>query len=96
MAEPLANHTQEQLDGIVTHTNVVFGELADELDSDADMTDALRVLLQSDTTVEDFVVLMTAQPQLGEKILMSSLSALVNAHSLTTVRKEIARRTDQG
>ncbi len=89
----LASRSAEELQGIIDHTDAVFRELALELDEHPAVAEALRVLIGSETTTEDFVMLMTAQPVVGQRILMSALSALVNVHSRVTVQTELRDRT---
>jgi len=88
----LTANSDEELRGIIDHTDAVFDELATELEQHPAVSEALRVLIQSETTTEDFVVLMTAQPGVGQRVLLAGLSALVNVHTRTTVRKELDRR----
>lgn len=88
----ISKRSSEELNNIVSHTDAVFRELADELDGQPAVAEALRLLIESETTTEDFVVLMTAQPGVGQRILMSALSALVNVHSRVTVQKELQAR----
>jgi hypothetical protein len=92
MSSPLADRSEDDLNAIVQHTNAVFEELRSELDNDQAATEALRVLIQSETTTEDFVVLLTGQPEVGRKLLETALSALVNVHSRATVENELSRR----
>ncbi len=88
----LTAHSDEELQGIIDHTDAVFDELANELDQHPAVSEALRVLIQSETTTEDFVVLMTAQPGVGQRVLLAGLSALVNVHTRSTVGTELDRR----
>lgn len=94
MATPLKSRSIDELQGILAHTDEVYRELASQLEGDPTLAEAVRVLIQSDTTTEDFVVLLTAQPNVGQKLLESSLSALVNVHSRVAVQVELDRRTD--
>lgn len=89
----LTDRSDPELQNIVAHTDVVFDELATELDQHPAISEALRVLIESETTTEDFVVLMTANPGVGQRVLMAGLSALVNVHTRTTVVRELERRS---
>ncbi len=89
----LSDRSTEDLNAILSHTDAVFHELAGELDEHPAVAEALRVLIASETTTEDFVVLMTAQPGVGQRVLMSALSALVNVHSRVTVQDELKSRS---
>ena len=88
----LTHRSDDDLQNIIAHTDAVFQELATELDQHPAVAEALRVLIESETTTEDFVVLMTAQPGVGQRVLMAGLSALVNVHTRTTVKNELDRR----
>lgn len=90
----LSERSIDELNGILAHTEEVFHELAAELDEHPAIAEALRLLIESETTTEDFVVLLTAQPGVGQRVLMSALSALVNVHSRATVKNELESRSN--
>lgn len=92
----LVDRSDDELSSIIAHTDAVFDELATELDQHPAVAEALRVLIESETMTEDFVVLMTAQPGVGQRVLMAGLSALVNVHTRTTVKNELDRRRLDG
>lgn len=69
-----------------------FGHLAESLDADRALAEAIHELLRAPEPVNGFLSLLNGRPQVGHQVLMSSLSALVNVHSLVTVRNEMSRR----
>ena len=91
----LAGKTDQQLQEIADHTSEVFKEVADVLDSQPEVTAAVGTLLQSESTMEDFMTLFVSQPKVTETLLMSSLSSLINAHTLVTVRNEQTERRNR-
>jgi hypothetical protein len=88
----LDDKSDQDLDNITDHVNDVFQEVAELLDTQPEVTDAVRMLLRSESTMEDFMTLFVSQPEVTQKILMGSLSAMINAHTLVTIRKELDRR----
>ena len=64
------------------------------LDAQPSVTDAVQMLIQSESTMEDFMTLFVSQPEITQKLLMGSLSAMINVHTLVTVRNELKRRSE--
>ena len=90
----LREKSDQELNDIVDHTHAVFAEVAELLDREPKVTNAVRTLIQSESTMEDFAALFISEAEITEQILMASLSSLVNAHSLMTVRNEMQRRAN--
>lgn len=91
----LSGKSDQELHQITDHVSEVFREVAELLDTDQDATSAVQMLLRSESTMEDYMTLFISQPEVTKKILMSSLSALINAHTLVTVRDELTRRASE-
>lgn len=91
----LSGKTDKDLQQITEHVSEVFREVAEVLDTDQEATAAVQMLLRSESTMEDFMTLFVSQPEVTQKVLMSSLSALVNAHTLVTVQDELTRRATE-
>ena len=83
----LDDKSDQDLNNITDHVNEVFQEVSERLDTQPEVTDAVWMLLQSESTMEDFMTLFVSQPEVTQKILMGSLSAMINAHTLVTIRK---------
>ena len=90
----LADKTDQELQDIIIHVNEVFQEVVELLDAQPTVTDAVQMLIRSESTMEDFTTLFVSQPEITKKILMGSLSAMINVHTLVTVRNEMKRRSE--
>ena len=88
----LTDESDQDLQNIINHVNEVFREVVELLDAQPTVTDAVHKLVLSESTMEDFMALFDSQPEITNKILMGALSAMINVHTLVTVRNEQKRR----
>ncbi len=93
---PLTNKNDEQLQEMLQQINQAFREVADKLDEDESLVDAVKALLRSESVLEDYTTLLVSEPEIIKQLIGSSLSALVNVHLMVTVSDELKRREDAG
>ena len=93
---PLTNKSDEQLQGMLAQIYQAFREVAEKLDEDESLVDAVKTLLRSESVLEDYTTLLVSEPEIIKQIIGSSLSALVNVHLMVTVGDELRRRADVG
>ena len=91
---PLTNKTDDQLQQMETQINQAFREVADKLDKNETLVDAVKTLLRSESVLEDYTTLLVSEPEIIKQLIGSSLSALVNVHLKVTVDDEVKRRAD--
>gem|GEM_PF-2218040 len=89
---PLTNKSDEQLQGMLTQVNQAFREVAEKLDDDERLVEAVKTLLRSESVLEDYTTLLVSEPEIIKQLIGSSLSALVNVHLMVTVSDELKRR----
>ena len=93
---PLTNKSDDQLQGMLTQIDQAFREVAEKLDEDESLVDAVKTLLRSESVLEDYTTLLVSEPEIIKQLIGSSLSALVNVHLMVTVGDEIQRRAGDG
>lgn len=81
---------------MLTQINQAFREVAEKLDDDERLVDAVRALLRSESVLEDYTTLLVSEPEIIKQLIGSSLSALVNVHLTVTVGDELKRREADG
>ena len=92
---PLTQKTDEQLQEMQRQINQAFREVAEKLDEDETLVDAVKTLLRSESVFEDYTTLLVSQPEIIKQLIGSSLSALVNVHLMVTVGDELKRRSSR-
>jgi ABC-type transporter Mla subunit MlaD len=93
---PLTNKSDEQLQGMLAQINQAFREVAEKLNEDERLVDAVKTLLRSESVLEDYTTLLVSEPEIIKQLIGSSLSALVNVHLMVMVGDELKRREDVG
>lgn len=91
---PLTNKSDEQLQEMLVRIKQAFREVAEKLDEDTALVDAVKALLRSESVLEDYTTLLVSEPEIIKQLITSSLSAVVNVHSSVTVGDELDRRAD--
>ena len=91
---PLTNKSDEQLQEMLQQINRAFQEVAEKLDEDQNLVDAVKTLLRSESVLEDYTTLLVSEPEIIKQLIGSSLSALVNVHLMVTVGEEVNRRSE--
>ena len=91
---PLTNKSDEQLQEMLQQINRAFQEVAEKLDEDQNLVDAVKTLLRSESVLEDYTTLLVSDPEIIKQLIGSSLSALVNVHLMVTVGEEVKRRSE--
>lgn len=91
---PLTNKSDEQLQEMLQQINRAFQEVAEKLDEDQNLVDAVKTLLRSESVLEDYTTLLVSEPEIIKQLIGSSLSALVNVHLMVTVGEEVKRRSE--
>lgn len=91
---PLTDKSNEQLQQMQTQINTALREVAEKLDEDETLVEAVKTLLRSKSVLEDYTTLLVSEPEIIKKLIGNSLSALVNVHLMITVADEIQRRAD--
>ena len=90
---PLTNKSDEQLQQMQAQINQAFREVAEKLDENATLVDAVKTLLRSESVLEDYTTLLVSEPEFIQQLIGNSLSALVNVHLMVTVGDELERRS---
>ena len=79
----------------LTRAKYVLSELPGHIDREPLIQAALEELMQSgDNVVERFHALADEQPEMAKRVLMASVSGLVNLHVVHSVSGELKRRAE--
>ena len=81
-----------QLQEMQTQIHKALREVAEQLDNDERLVDAVKQLLRSESVLEDYTTLLVSEPEIIKQLIVNSLSALVNVHLMVNVGDEIERR----
>ena len=81
-----------QLQEMQTQIHKALREVAEQLDNDERLVDAVKQLLRSESVLEDYTTLLVSEPEITKQLIVNSLSALVNVHLMVNVGDELERR----
>ena len=81
-----------QLQEMQTQIHKALREVAEQLDNDERLVDAVKQLLRSESVLEDYTTLLVSEPEIIKQLIVNSLSALVNVHLMVNVGDELERR----
>lgn len=88
----LTNKNTGQLQEMQTQIDRALREVAEQLDHDERLVDAVKTLLRSESVLEDYTTLLVSEPEIMKQLIVHSLSALVNVHLMVSVGDELERR----
>ncbi len=85
----------EKLTAHLTDAKQALALLPDHVDREPLVQMALQALMESgDNVVERFIELADEQPEVAKRILLSSVSSLVNLHVVHNLTAELKRRAE--
>lgn len=90
----LTDKTDEQLQQMQAQINQALREVAEKLDEDETLVEAVKTLLRSESVLEDYTTLLVSEPEIIKQLIGNSLSALVNVHLMVTIGDELKRRAE--